>query len=163
MIFDKLTKEAQDYEQAIQVPAMETMQSEQLVNAYASLMDAQAAITGMLDRLEFVMQTRMERDNSTKYEHPVYDVEIVAPATKYDQSKLMGILELVSEEKAIEVGAYLPAHDETKKVPARWDLRRVSKLRGYGGVSDLVEASKTIGRGKLKITQKEKVKISSPK
>jgi hypothetical protein len=78
---------------------------------------------------------RMKNDKASE----VVDIhgEIVSLVTTpgYDENVLVRLLEVdeVTSEELIKSGAFTPAHQETKTVPARWNMTKAKVFRKRGG------------------------------
>jgi hypothetical protein len=156
MLFSQLATDAQAYDEAIDTRAMETMDTETLIDTRVPLAQVYASIRSLMERLDWVIQTRMEREGQRALDHPRYEVELAYPAAKYDQSKLMALLELVAQSTAEDAGAYIPAHEVVEQIPARWDVRKARTLTKYGEkIGVVIDGAKLVGRPTLKVTPRK--------
>jgi hypothetical protein len=81
-------------------------------------------------RIEQELTRRMNADNSTQIQHPIFEVKLGTP--NYDYSRLKALAELVDKDEYAR--AYTPAHQEEKKVdvPEKFDMRVVNAWLKYG-------------------------------
>ena len=137
--------------------AMEAQDTKDLIDAYILITEEHSKDGEILNRLAFVLQTRMEARGATAEPHETHDVTFASTKNDYDQMSLTPILELIKEKVAIADGAYTKAWDETVHHPARWDVRKARALKKYDvGVERIVEAAKRPNRPQLRITPKAK-------
>ena len=105
--------------------------------------------------LEFELQQRMEEREAKAILWERGTCELKMPTPTIDPSRLTALHELLPPEVIAE--GYMPAHEEMISVPDRWDMRKVNTWIKFGReVAEVIEAAKLPGRGRLKITLKEK-------
>lgn len=125
------------------------------VNIAQNMRDLAAALTRSAGRIEYWIQRSMERDGATVLLHPDFDVTLDRPRS-YDQSVLMGLLEVVDAETAQREYGYTPEHTRTETVPARWNMTKARKAAKLGTDAEAVIDRATIyGRATLSIKAKE--------
>lgn len=139
------------------VDKMEAKESDELIDAWIRIEEEHARDSELLNRLTFVLQTRMEKREATALPHATHDVTFQSAKNDYDQGGLTPIFELIDEDVAIADGAYTKAWDETVHHDGRWNIQKTRALKKYdGGVGDIVEAAKRPSRPVLRITPKAK-------
>ena len=132
-------------------------ESEELVDAWVKI-DAEHAKDGeMLNRLHFVLSTRMKDRRSSQLPHPTHDAVYKSRSAKYDHMGFTPILELIPVETCIADGAYFEAYDEktTIRHEARWDTVKAKTLKKYDPeVSTIILKARTEAPPTLTITPK---------
>jgi hypothetical protein len=72
----------------------------------------------------------------------------------YDQSRLMAVLELVEEAELEKAGAYIPEHQESTTVAARFNLTKLKPFQKRGReMAEVLEYAARPGRTTLKATE----------
>ena len=73
----------------------------------------------------------------------------------YDHGKLHGVLELVPEADLVDAAAYVPEHEETRTVQARWNA---TKLKPFGkrgaAVQEAIDAARVEGEPRLRLVSR---------
>ena len=137
--------------------AMEAQDTKDLIDAFILITEEHSKDGEILNRLAFMLQTRMEARGATAEPHETHDVTFESTKNDYDQLALDPILDLIPIKYAIDDEAYVPAYEKTVLVPARWDVRKARALKKYdAGVEAIVEAAKRPNRPQLRITPKAK-------
>lgn len=132
---------------------MESMDNNTLINARAMIMTDLEQMNAVIGRIDYELQRRMENDRATAIPHDDFIVELKPSGVSFDQSKLMGILELVDPALAESSGAYIPEHQQT--VPAKWNVTKAKTLAKYNGeIGDLIADARIEGRFQLSIKPK---------
>jgi len=125
-----------------------------MLQAYwnASVAAEEAALA--VGRLEQELLRRMRDNSATSIPSEAFVCE-VSVRTDYDQSRLTPLLEILNPTD-LDV-AYAPAHEESRMVGAKWDVRKVIALaRRYGiEAQTIVEESKVPGAPRLKFSRRE--------
>ncbi len=136
---------------------MQDNETKDLIDAWILIDEEHARDGEILNRLAFVLQTRMEARGATAEPHATHDVTFESTKNDYDQLGLTPILELIDQDLAVEKGAYTPAHQKLVDVPASWNVTKARALKKYdAGVLPIVEAAKRPNRPVLRITPKAK-------
>ena len=137
--------------------AMEAQDTKDLIDAFILITEEHSKDGEILNRLAFMLQTRMEARGATAEPHETHDVTFESTKNDYDQLALDPILDLIPIKYAIDDEAYVPAYEKTVLVPARWDVRKARALKKYdAGIEAIVEAAKRPNRPQLRITPKAK-------
>jgi hypothetical protein len=133
--------------------AMRPQPVEDLVDRYvratANVVDAADAMC----KAELLLKQAMEQDGATEAVSDTHKVE-KKTATEYDQSRLMAALELVSEAELVKAGAYIPEHQESTTVSARFNLTKLKPFQKRGReMAEVLEYAARPGRTTLKVTE----------
>ncbi len=130
-------------------------ESEELLDAWIKIDAEHAKDSEMLNRLHFVLSTRMKDRGATALPHPTHDASYKSRRNNFDHMGFTPILELVPEETCIADGAYIAAWDENVGIvhhEATWNTVKAKTLKKYdpevtviiGNATSAVPATLTI-------------------
>ena len=132
-------------------------ESEELVDAWIRIDEEHAKDGEMLNRLHFVLSTRMKDRGATQLPHATHDAVYKSRKNTYDHMGFTPILELIPVETCVADGAYSEAWEEKTTIQheARWDTRKAMALKKYDpAVTEIIEKAKTPSVPTLTITPK---------
>jgi hypothetical protein len=102
--------------------------------------------------IEMVLQRRMQANNAKKLFSTTLSVELGPPS--YDLPKLQSLGELLPP--GIFEKGFTPAHEETRQVPDKFDMRTVNSWRSYGQhIVDIIELAELPDTRKISIKRKK--------
>ncbi len=133
-------------------------ESEELLDAWIKIDAEHAKDAEMLNKLHFVLSTRMKDRGATALPHPTFDAEYKSRKNTFDHMGFTPILELVPEQTCIDEGAYIAAWDENVGVvhhEASWNTVRAKTLKKYDPeVEAIIKKATTASPATLTITPK---------
>ena len=131
----------------------EGVESDVLVNKY---LDQRTSIQQLGDsqgRIEQELMRRLDTAGATEYPHPTATVKIDL-SWDYDPSRLAGLGELVPPD--VLATGFTPAHEETVRVPDKWDMRRVLPWKKYGDqVAAVLDKARFLKGRRLVVKEKQ--------
>lgn len=126
-----------------------------LVTQWVSAKAQIDALAEAIWRIEGELQARMEGEGASIYDTSTHEVELKT-STSYDQGRLTPLLELLSQEELEAAHAYEPEHEETRTVPAKWNLTHLKKFRRRGrDIAEIIERARFSGPTRLTIKEKK--------
>lgn len=133
-------------------------ESEELLDAWIKIDAEHAKDSEMLNKLHFVLSTRMKDRGATALPHPTHDAEYKSRKNNFDHMGFTPILELVPEQTCIADGAYIAAWDENVGVvhhEASWNTVKAKTLKKYDPeVTAIIGRATTAAPETLTITPK---------
>lgn len=113
-----------------------------------------------IQRLEYEIVQRAQERGATAIITEQYTAELV-PNVTYDQSRFTPLLELLPEEGVKE--SFIPEHQETVTVPAKWKTQQAIKWANKVGDTALriVAAARMEGAPRVKLTEEAKANGAS--
>ncbi len=132
-------------------------ESEELVDAWIKIDAEHAKDSEMLNRLHFVLSTRMKDRGASQLPHATHDAVYKSRRNIFDHVGFTPILELVPVETCIADGAYFEAWEEKKTIKhdARWDTVKAKTLKKYDpAVTDIIAKATSAVPATLTITPK---------
>ena len=129
--------------------------TDELIADYGEISEALRALSVTRDEITSELQRRLEEDGARVYSHPEYDVQLVpSGAVAWDHSALAQLRELLPPETV--AGAFVPAHDETVRVPDRWNMVVARHWGKYGAeVQAILDRARLEPPLRIRIRQKE--------
>ena len=116
------------------------------VDQLGNLLEAQSDLDNEIRKLEYEITREMETIGARELPHKLYDVQLKLSRTQFDSISLKPLLEneLIADELH-DSKAYVPAHEEIKQIPEKWDGTQLKKFTKYGG-----EIAETIGKATMR-------------
>jgi hypothetical protein len=131
----------------------EQLDTQALISLIGNLRESIQIAKDEMERAEFELTTRMERDGATAVPHPEFDVRMESKPT-YDHGKLAMLREFVPPDELTR--GYTQEHEQTVTIAAKWDMRIVKSWSKYGNeVKDAIKSAAIPGAPKLRIRKKE--------
>jgi hypothetical protein len=134
-----------------------SMTSRQVVDEWLDYDASVKHYAEMRDRTSMELRQRMVTDEATKVLHPGAKVTLETKPV-FNQSVLRGLLEFLTEEELIELGAFTPETSEQVVTPEKWNMTKVNALRSLGkDIAEVVHRARTELPATVKIVRiKEK-------
>ena len=94
-----------------------------------------------VDRLDYEILREMDDMGAMKLPHPDFEVTQKVIKTTFDVEGGKSLLEIEQiADELVDSGAYIPEHEETRIIPAKFNMTRLKKIAKYGGkASDIIE------------------------
>ena len=133
-----------------------------LIHAWAVLKQEQDDLRQRLRNIEELIGKEMDRRGAKQL---LVDGYTVSYTSKREPQNMMlqPLKEYIDEKELVANGTYIPAHEETREVPAKWDMQKAKK--NYLGdkapsreVVEVIEKAYLIHDPVLKITEIESVR-----
>ena len=127
------------------------MELQALVDEVAKAEVAKREATEIYERAAWELTRLMQSEGATEAVSDTFKATLTA-TNSYDQGKLHGVLELVPEADLVEAGAYVPEHEETRTVQARWNATKLKPFAKRGAaIQEAIDAAKMSGEPRLKL------------
>jgi hypothetical protein len=129
----------------------------ELLASYAKSRESIKQHQDILGRLEQELLTRMNERGATAIQTETH-IATLEPNVTYAQDAFTPLLEILPTDEL--KACYAPAHEETVKIPAKWDTTKTKAAARRVGDAALriVEHAKLEGAPRLKVTAKAKGK-----
>ena len=126
---------------------------EELIDELSSVRVQLKHLKEALWMLEGRIVELMEEEGATERRAGERTVKITRPVT-YDATILAGLREITDPLDL--VGVYTPEHDETRRIPEKWNMVRGRKLLSLGNDHrTLIERAKIYGNPRIEVAKKE--------
>jgi hypothetical protein len=129
------------------------MELQELVDEVAKAETAKRDAAVIYDRLSWQLMRMMVEEGATE---AVSDTHIASLSSKhrYDQNRLRGVLELVSETDLVAAGAYVPEHEETRLVESKFNATKLKPFAKRGrAIQDVIDDARVAEEPRLKIVE----------
>lgn len=132
---------------------MKNRTNEELVNAWATIQEAQEELAKNKYEIELEITRRMTMDGATVLDHPTHDVTLTT-TLQYDRNNLHPLRELVPPD--VVAKGYTPEHEVMRTVPESWNMTKVKTWKRYGtDARRIIEEAAFPGQAKLTIKAKK--------
>ena len=142
--------------------SLSTQTMVQLITAWSAITLEMKELRHRLDNIEEVIGADMERRGAKQLLVGDYTVSYTRKKVP-EHTMLQPLKEYIDEKELVANGTYIPAHEETREVPAKWDMQKAKK--NYLGdkapsreVVEVIEKAYVIHDPVLKITEIESVR-----
>lgn len=128
-----------------------SMATAELINEYVLATNLAAEVADRRDRIEFALRVQMEQDGAQEAVSATHKATMKTQV-RYDQSRLFSILEMLPEAELVDARAYIPEHDETRTVPASFNMTKLKPFSRRGrDIEAAIEGSKRNGATRLSV------------
>lgn len=142
--------------------SLSTLTMVELITAWKAIQIDMEQLRYRRDNIEEVIKAEMERMGAHQLLVGGYTVSYTSKREPQNMM-LQPLKEYIEEKELVANGTYIPAHEETKTVPAKWDMQKAKK--NYTGnkapsseVEAIIEKAYLIHDPVLKITEIESVR-----
>ena len=95
------------------------------------------------NRLKAEIIQEMQMKGSSRHSHPDFEVKLTSGTITPNMDYILPLLESPIADELIDSGAYIPAHTETKEVPATVKYDKLNRFKQNGTeYADAIEKSK---------------------
>ena len=95
------------------------------------------------NRLKAEIIQEMQMKGSSRHSHPDFEVKLTSGTITPNMDYILPLLESDIADDLIDSGAYIPAHTETKEVPATVKYDKLNRFKQNGTeYADAIEKSK---------------------
>ena len=95
------------------------------------------------NRLKAEIIQEMQMQGSSRHSHPDFEVKLTSGTITPNMDYILPLLESPIADDLIDSGAYIPAHTETKEVPATVKYSKLNTFKQNGTeYADAIEKSK---------------------
>ena len=95
------------------------------------------------NRLKAEIIQEMQMQGSSRHSHPDFEVKLTSGTITPNMDYILPLLESPIADDLIDSGAYIPAHTETKEVPATVKYSKLNTFKKNGTeYADAIEKSK---------------------
>ena len=95
------------------------------------------------NRLKAEIIQEMQMKGSSRHSHPDFEVKLTSGTITPNMDYILPLLESPIADELIDSGAYIPAHTETKEVPATVKYSKLNTFKQNGTeYADAIEKSK---------------------
>jgi len=95
------------------------------------------------NRLKAEIIQEMQMKGSSRHSHPDFEVKLTSGTITPNMDYILPLLESPIADELIDSGAYIPAHTETKEVPATVKYDKLNRFKQNGeDYADAIEKSK---------------------
>ena len=95
------------------------------------------------NRLKAEIIQEMQMQGSSRHSHPDFEVKLTPGTITPNMDHILPLLESDIADDLIDSGAYIPAHTETKEVPATVNYSKLNPFKQNGTeYADAIEKSK---------------------
>ena len=95
------------------------------------------------NRLKAEIIQEMQMQGSSRHSHPDFEVKLTPGTITPNMDYILPLLESPIADELIDSGAYIPAHTETKEVPATVSYSKLNTFKQNGTeYADAIEKSK---------------------
>ena len=130
------------------------MELKELVDEVAKAEVAKREAIELYERAAWELTRMMQAEGATEAVSDTHKATLTA-TNSYDHGKLHGVLELVPEADLVDAAAYVPEHEETRTVQARWNA---TKLKPFGkrgaAVQEAIDAARVEGEPRLRLVSR---------
>ena len=127
------------------------MELKELVDEVARAEVAKREAIELYERAAWELTRLMQEEGATEAVSDTHKVTLTA-TNSYDQGKLHSVLELVPEADLVDAAAYVPEHEETRTVQARWNATKLKPFAKRGvAVQEAIASARVEGEPRLKL------------
>ena len=95
------------------------------------------------NRLKAEIIQEMQMQGSSRHSHPDFEVKLTSGTITPNMDYILPLLESPIADDLIDSGAYIPAHTETKEVPATVKYSKLNTFKqNHADYADAIEKSK---------------------
>jgi len=95
------------------------------------------------NRLKAEIIQEMQMQGSSRHSHPDFEVKLTSGTITPNMDHILPLLESDIADDLIDSGAYIPAHTETKEVPATVNYSKLNPFKqNHEDYADAIEKSK---------------------
>lgn len=132
-----------------------------LLQRYSNIMEQLEALAEARLDLEVEIIASMQRDGATEWADGPH-MATLKTSNSYVQDKLAPILELVPEADLIKGKAYVPGHEKTIQVKAKWYLTKLKPFARRGrAIQDVIDSATIKGAPRLTVQKKAPQQLAS--
>jgi len=126
----------------------------ELVDEVAKAEVAKREAIELYERAAWELTRMMQAEGATEAVSDTHKATLTA-TNSYDQGKLHSVLELVPEADLVDAAAYVPEHEETRTVQARWNATRLKPFAKRGvAVQEAIASARVEGEPRLKLVSR---------
>jgi hypothetical protein len=127
------------------------MELQELVDEVAKAEVAKREAIELYERAAWELTRMMQSEGATEAVSDTHKATLTA-TNSYDQGKLHSVLELVPEADLVDAAAYVPEHEETRTVQARWNATKLKPFSKRGvAVQEAIASARVEGEPRLKL------------
>ena len=127
------------------------MELQALVDEVAKAEVAKREATEIYERAAWELTRLMQSEGATEAVSDTNKATLTA-TNSYDHGKLHSVLELVPEADLVDAAAYVPEHEETRTVQAKWNATKLKPFAKRGvAVQEAIAAARVEGEPRLKL------------
>ena len=112
------------------MPGYETFTDDLLLKSWQTLKESFESYKRSLQNVESELLARMLERKATRIASGTLDCRIERGKATVDLGVMEGLKELLHPDTITK--GFIPEHDETIHIPAKWDLRTVNSWRSHG-------------------------------
>ena len=130
------------------------MELQELVDEVAKAEVAKREAIELYERAAWELTRMMQSEGATEAVSDTHKATLTA-TNSYDQGKLHSVLELVPEADLVDAAAYLPEHEETRIVQAKWNATKLKPFAKRGvAVQEAIASARVEGEPRLKLVSR---------
>ena len=130
------------------------MELQELVAEVAKAEVAKREAIELYERAAWELTRMMQSEGATEAVSDTHKATLTA-TNSYDQGKLHSVLELVPEADLVDAAAYVPEHEETRTVQAKWNATKLKPFAKRGvAVQEAIASARIEGEPRLRIVSR---------
>jgi hypothetical protein len=130
------------------------MELQELVAEVAKAEVAKREAIELYERAAWELTRMMQEEGATEAVSDTHKATLTA-TNSYDASRLHAVLEVVPEQDLVDAAAYVPEHEETRTVQAKWNATRLKPFAKRGvAVQEAIASARIEGEPRLRIVSR---------
>ena len=130
------------------------MELQELVAEVAKAEVAKREAIELYERAAWELTRMMQSEDATEAVSDTHKASLTA-TNSYDASRLHAVLEVVPEQDLVDAAAYVPEHEETRTVQAKWNATRLKPFAKRGvAVQEAIASARIEGEPRLRIVSR---------
>ena len=130
------------------------MELQELVAEVAKAEVAKREAIELYERAAWELTRMMQSEGATEAVSDTHKASLTA-TNSYDASRLHAVLEVVPEQDLVDAAAYVPEHEETRTVQAKWNATRLKPFAKRGvAVQEAIASARIEGEPRLKLVSR---------
>jgi hypothetical protein len=130
------------------------MELQELVAEVAKAEVAKREAIELYERAAWELTRMMQSEGATEAVSDTHKASLTA-TNSYDASRLHAVLEVVPEQDLVDAAAYVPEHEETRTVQAKWNATRLKPFAKRGvAVQEAIASARIEGEPRLRIVSR---------
>ena len=130
------------------------MELQELVAEVAKAEVAKREAIELYERAAWELTRMMQSEGATEAVSDTHKATLTA-TNSYDASRLHAVLEVVPEQDLVDAAAYVPEHEETRTVQAKWNATKLKPFAKRGvAVASCIDAARIEGEPRLRIVSR---------
>ena len=130
------------------------MELKELVDEVARAETAKREAIEIYERAAWELTRMMQEEGATEAVSDTHKATLTA-TNSYDASRLHAVLEVVPEQDLVDAKAYVPEHEETRTVQAKWNATKLKPFSKRGvAVQEAIASARIEGEPRLKLVSR---------